>query len=283
VEKIGLKPILMAVASMALFASMDAINKSLTQIYPIPQIMAIRFALFVAIGCWLAGAGPWIVLKTKAPWWQAARTAILLLEMLCFVTAFRTLPLADVHAVAAAAPLLVTALSFFFLREKVDALGWMLVAAGMAGATMIVGPSFEQLGAAMWIAVAATLLWALYQVVTRIVSAKDSTDITTLHTPLVGLIVLGTIASFDWHPPDASGWFWLIVGGISGAGAHILIVRAIALAPASALQPYNYTLLLFATLFGMIFFGDVPGLWTWLGAAVVVACGIVSMRRAARS
>ena len=282
-EKIGLKPILMAIAAMALFAAMDAINKSLTQIYPIPQIMAIRFALFVAIGCWLAGSGPWIVFKSKAPWWQAVRTAVLLLEMLCFVVAFKTLPLADVHAVAAAAPLLVVALSYFFLREKVDTMGWLMVAGGMVGATMIVGPSFEQLGAAMWIAVAATLLWALYQVVTRIVSSKDSTDITTLHTPLVGLVLLGAIASFDWHPPDMAGWFWLVLGGVSGAGAHILVVRAIALAPASALQPYNYTLLLFATLFGMVFFGDVPGLWTWLGAGVVVACGIVSMRRTARS
>jgi drug/metabolite transporter (DMT)-like permease len=279
VEKAGLRPILMAVAAMALFAAMDAVNKHLTQIYPVAQIMAVRFAIFVAMGCWLARSGPWIVLRSRAPWWQALRTAVLLLEMLLFILAFRTLPLADVHAVAATAPLLVTALACFFLREKVDATGWLLVAGGMAGAVLIVGPSFDELGPSLWLAVAASLAWAVYQVLTRVVSSRDDTHITTLHTPLVGVAILGAVAAFDWHTPDASGWAMLALGGSFGAVAHILMVRAFALAPASALQPYNYTLLLFATLLGLAIFGDVPGLWTWIGAGIVVGCGIVAMRR----
>ena len=165
---------------MALFVSMDALNKTLTQTYAVPQIMAIRFALFVAMGCLLARKGPWLVLKSRAPWWQALRTAVLLLEMLCFVLSFRYLPLADVHAVAAAAPLLATGLSHFFLKERVDAVGWLLVAGGMTGAILVVGPAFDTFGPAMWLAVVATLTWGVYQVLTRIVGQLDSTDVTTL-------------------------------------------------------------------------------------------------------
>jgi drug/metabolite transporter (DMT)-like permease len=271
------------IGASALFASMDAINKHLTQSYAIPQIMAIRFAVFVAIACWLAGTGPWLVLRARAPWWQALRTAILLLEMLCFVLSFKFLPLADVHAVAAVSPLIVTALAFLFLGEKVDRTGWLLVAGGLAGATMIVGPSFDELGPTLWIAVAATVLWAVYQTVTRSMSAKDDTAITTLHTPVVGLVVLGAIASLHWKWPAPADWALLILGGTCGAGAHVLIVRAFALAPASLLQPYSYFMLVFATLFGIVFFGDVPGLWTWIGAAVVVTCGAIAMRRGAIS
>jgi len=274
-----LRAVLLMIAAMAMFAAMDAINKTLTQGYAIAQIMAVRFALFIAIACAVARRGPWLVLETRAPWWQALRTAVLLLEMTCFVLSFRYLPLADVHAVAAAAPLLATALAALFLKERVDAVGWALVAGGLVGAALVVGPAFESFGPAMWFAVAGTFLWGLYQVITRRVAALDHADITTLHTPLAGLVVLGALAVFDWRAPDGEGWVLLLAGGFMGALAHLLLIRALAAAPASELQPYNYFLLVFATLLGVAVYGDVPGPWTWVGAAVVVACGILAMRR----
>lgn len=277
-----LRAILLMIASMACFAGMDAINKTLTHIYPLAQIMAIRFALFVAIACLIAKRGPWLVFETKAPWLQALRTFVLLLEMLAFLVSFKYLPLAEVHAVAAAAPLIATALAALFLREKVDPIGWGLVAGGMFGALLVVGPAFDGLGPAMWIAVGATLLWGVYQVLTRLVARHDSADITTLHTPLVGLVLAGALAGFEWRDPDAFGWFWLIAGGCMGAFAHICLVRALALATASDLQPYNYFLLVFAALLGAIVYGDLPGIWTVAGAALIVACGVVAMRRATR-
>ncbi len=276
-----LRPILYFLAAMVLFVSMDALNKTLTQTYAVPQIMAIRFALFVAMGCIIARKGPWLVLKSRAPWWQALRTLVLLLEMGAFVLSFRYLPLADVHALAAAAPLLTTALAHFFLKERVDFVGWLLVAGGMTGAILVVGPAFEQFGPSMWLAVVATVTWGVYQVLTRIVGQIDSTDVTTLHTPIVGLFLLGIAATFVWEWPDATGWFLLVVGGVMGAGAHIFVVRALALAPASELQPYNYFMLVFATVLGVVIYGDVPGFWTWTGAAIVVACGLIAMRRSA--
>lgn len=277
------RAVLLMVASMALFASMDAINKTLTLAYSIPQIMAIRFALFIAIACAVARRGPQLVLETKAPWWQLLRTVVLLLEMSAFVHAFRHLPLADVHAVAAAAPLIATAFAAFFLKERVDAASWALVAGGLLGAALVVGPAFDSLGPTMWLAVAGTFLWGTYQVITRRVAALDSADITTLHTPMVGLAVLGVLAAFDWRWPDARGWLLLVAGGGMGALAHLLLIRALAAAPASALQPYNYFLLVFATLLGAVVYGDLPGVTTWAGAGIVVACGVLAMRRQART
>ncbi len=273
------RAIVFMVSAMALFAGMDAINKTLTQGYAIPQIMAVRFAIFVAIACLVARRGPWLVLQTRAPWWQALRTGVLLLEMTSFVLSFRYLPLADVHAVAAASPLLVTALAALFLREKVDAIGWGLVTGGLVGAALVVGPAFESFGPAMWFAVAGAFLWGVYQVITRRVASLDHADITTLHTPLVGFAVLGTLALFDWRAPDATGWLLLASGGAMGGLAHLLLIRALATAPASELQPYNYFLLVFAAALGATVYGDIPGAWTWVGAGIVVLCGIAAMRR----
>jgi len=276
---VRLRAIMLMIAAMALFASMDAINKSLTQGYGVPQIMAVRFAVFVVIACLIARRGPWLVLKTRAPWWQAVRTFVLLGEMYCFVLSFRYVPLADVHAVAAAAPLLATAMAAWFLKERVDAVGWVLVVGGLVGAALVVGPAFESFGAAMWLAVAGTILWALYQVLTRIVAGLDDANITSLHTPLVGIVVLGAIAMFDWRSPDAIGWLLMAAGGVLGALAHLAMIHALTRAPASELQPYNYFLLVFATLLGAIIYGDLPGFWTWFGAGIVVLCGIAAMRR----
>lgn len=273
------RAIALMIIAMALFAAMDAINKTLTQHYAIPQIMAIRFVLFVAIACAVARRGPWLVMETRAPWWQALRSGVLLLEMSCFVLSLRYLPLADVHAVAAASPLIATALAAMFLRERVDAIGWILVAGGLVGAAFVVGPAFDSFGPAMWLAVAATFFWGVYQVITRRVAALDHPDITTLHTPLAGLAVLGTLAFFDWRAPDGLGWLLLVAGGILGALAHLLLIRALSAAPASELQPYNYFLLVFAALLGAVAYGDIPGTWTWVGAAIVVLCGILAMRR----
>jgi drug/metabolite transporter (DMT)-like permease len=200
-----LRAISLMIGSMAMFASMDALNKTLTQGYPIAQIMAIRFVVFVALACAIAKRGPWLVFETKAPWLQALRTFVLLLEMAAFIVAFKYLPLAEVHAVAAAAPLLATALAALFLKERVDPIGWGLVAGGMFGAILVVGPAFGDLGPAMWIAVAATLLWGVYQVLTRLVARHDSADVTTLHTPLVGLVLAWLVAIPLWTPPDALG------------------------------------------------------------------------------
>lgn len=273
------RAILLMISAMALFAAMDAINKTLTQGYAIPQIMAVRFAIFVAIACAVARQGPWIVFKTKAPWWQALRTAVLLCEMFCFVLSFRYLPLADVHAVAAAAPLLATALAAWFLKEKVDTIGWLLVVGGMVGAALVVGPAFDSFGPAMWLAVAGTVLWGVYQVLTRKIGGMDDAHITTLHTPMVGLVVLGSLAAFQWRVPDGMGWVLLVAGGAMGGLAHLLLIRALISAPTSSLQPYNYFLLVFAASLGAIIYGDIPGAWTWIGAAIVVACGIIAMRR----
>jgi drug/metabolite transporter (DMT)-like permease len=279
-DRARMRAILLMIGSMAMFASMDALNKTLTQGYPVAQIMAVRFVIFIALACLIAKRGPWLVFETKAPWLQALRTGVLLLEMVAFIVSLKYLPLAEVHAVAAAAPLLATALAALFLRERVDAIGWGLVAGGMFGALLVAGPAFDELGPAMWIAVAATLLWGGYQVLTRLVARHDHADVTTLHTPLVGLVLAGIVAIPLWVPPDATGWFWLSVSGVTGTFAHVFLVRALALAPASDLQPYNYFLLVFAVLLGIAVYDDVPGLWTVIGAAVIVLCGIVAMRRA---
>src|SRR5262252_3646738 len=107
--------------AMLLFAGLDASNKQLSQGYAVAQIMLVRLVCFCALALWLARRRLGVLMRSRRPWLQVARSLMLVVEMAAFVLALRYLPLADVHAIAAVSPLLVTALSQPLLGERVDA------------------------------------------------------------------------------------------------------------------------------------------------------------------
>ncbi len=138
---------LLTVFAMLCFAGMDAIAKWLVADYPIGQMMWIRYAIF-SVFAWLVvrrRGGLRASFATARPWLQASRALLAVVESAVFVLAFRYLPLADTHAIAATSPLIVIALGALFLGEKVDAARWLAVLAGFAGVLLIVRPGFRTL------------------------------------------------------------------------------------------------------------------------------------------
>jgi drug/metabolite transporter (DMT)-like permease len=95
-----------------------------------------------------------------------------------------------------------------------------------------------------------------------------------LWSAFVGLIAISLIAPFQWRPADALAWTLLIAIGVIGAFAHFALIKALDYAEASAIQPYGYTLLVWAALLGFLVFADVPGVWTILGGGIVVLSGL---------
>jgi drug/metabolite transporter (DMT)-like permease len=99
------------------------------------------------------------------------------------------------------------------------------------------------------------------------------------YTGLVGLTFLSTIGPFFWISPSLSDWVWLILAGIGGSFAHIFIISALHLAPASKLQPFNYVMLVWATILGFLIFDDFPDIYTVVGASVIVLSGLYAWNR----
>jgi drug/metabolite transporter (DMT)-like permease len=269
--------------SMFLFACLDAGIKVLAQGYAAQQILAVRFLVFLALV--VALIGPFKVreaLRSARPGLQVVRVLVLLAEMAVFVAAIRALPLADVHAVAASTPLFVTALAQPFLGEKVGPRRWAAVLAGMAGLIIVVRPGFDT-DLAMLIPLAGALLWAIYQIMVRKISRVDGPDTTILYTALIGLLVTAGLAPPVWVAPSLADWGLLVAVALFGAGAHLALIRALDAAPASVVQPFAYTLVVWAVLLGFLIFGDVPDLLTIVGAAVVVASGLYVWHRERRA
>jgi drug/metabolite transporter (DMT)-like permease len=265
--------------SMFLFACLDAGIKTIAHGYAAQQILAVRFAVFVVLVVALIGpAKTRIALRSVRPGLQVLRVIVLLAEMGVFVAAIRALPLADVHAVAASTPLIVTALAWLFLGERVGTQRWAAILVGMAGLLVVVRPGFD-MNPAMLIPLLGASLWAIYQILVRLISRSDGPDTTVLYTALGGLVVTAALAPFAWTAPDLRDWGLLFVVALFGAGAHFALIRALDSAPASTVQPFAYTLVVWAVILGWAIFGDVPDRWTILGAMVIVLSGLYVWQR----
>ena len=266
--------------AMFLFAAMDSTNKYLSDRYPIVEIVWVRFIFFAGFA--LVVARPRRVptlLRSKAPWLQSARALLLIFEIATFVLALHYLPIADVHALAAISPLLVTVLAVPLLGERV---GWRRAGAigvGFAGVLLIVRPGFAIFDARLLLPLLGALLFAVYQILLRLVARYDSPPTTLLYSAFVGAGALSLIGPFDFIVPDAAGWALLLLSACLGAGAHFALIRAFDYAPASRLQPYGYTMMLWAAVFGVVVFGQFPDAWTVLGAVLICAGGLYAYYR----
>jgi drug/metabolite transporter (DMT)-like permease len=266
-----------------LFACMDAGSKQLAESYPIVQILWLRFASLLAIAAWLARRrGGNMALRTRHFWLQAARSLLLVIEIGLFILTISRMPLADAHAILAVTPLLVTALSVPLLRERVGIRRWSAIGVAFVGMLIILRPGLGAIHPMAPLALLCALMFALYQILTRIVSRGDSPMTTLFYTAAIGTVGLSLIGPFYWTTPDGRGWALFALVACLGAGGHFLLIKALQLAPASVLQPFSYTTLIWATLVGFVVFGNLPDFPTVLGAAIIAASGIYSFARERR-
>lgn len=262
------------------FASMDAMSKVLAETYAITQILWVRALVFTAFAIWVVRRnGVGATLRSARPWLQGLRAVLLVIESGVFVLAFKLLPLADAHAIAAAAPLFVMALSVPLLGEQVGPRRWLAVIAGFIGIMIIVRPGFQEITWPILVPLLGAFLWAFYQILLRLCARTDSSDTTLLWTACGGLAATTLVAPLSWTPPDATASVLLIVLSLLGSFAHLAMIKAFERAEAIALQPFLYSLVVWAAVIGYIVFGDIPDRWVMLGATIIVASGLYAWHR----
>jgi drug/metabolite transporter (DMT)-like permease len=266
---------LLTMLAMLLFAVMDAISKWLVADYPVGQMMWIRYFLLCLFAWFIVRKrGQKAALRSTRPGLQIVRSLVAVIEGAMFVLAFRYLPLADIHAVAAISPLVVIALGVAFLGERAGVARWLAVLVGLVGVLLIVRPGFKAFDWPLLLPLVGAVLWAGYQILTRLAARYDPPDSSLLWSALVAFVATTFFGWIDWQWPTPAAWALMVVIAGLGAVAHYALIKALDYAEAGAVQPYSYTLLVWATVVGFVVFGDVPDGWTIFGAAVVVASGL---------
>lgn len=273
--------VLLVLVACLFFALADAATKALTADYHVVQILWFRFVVFAALGLALARArlGPRL-LVTRAPALQVGRGLALLANNAAVFVGFSLIPLADAHAVLAVGPLLVTALSVLFLGETVGVRRWTAVAVGFLGVMVILRPGLGAFEPGALIVLGGAAMFALYQVLTRRVVAVDDASTSIAYAAVIGLIGASLPLPLVWVTPTAvADWGLFAVAAVLAGAAHAMFVQALRLAPASAVQPFIYTILAWSVPLGWVAFGQIPDAPTLIGAAIVVASGLYALHR----
>jgi drug/metabolite transporter (DMT)-like permease len=272
--------IVLALSAMLLFGLMDAASKFLSARYPTPQIIWLRYVFTIPmVLAVLAPRGLGRCLRSARPGLQVLRSVLLVTEIGLVVWCFGRLPLADVHAVLALTPLAVTALSVPVLGERVGLRRWAAVAVGFAGVLIILRPGLGVVQPAALVALASVLLYGLYQVLTRLIGRVDSAETSLIWQLAVGAALASFVVPLAWRTPLLEHWPVFVVVAALGGVAHYCMIRALQLAPAAVIQPFTYTLLLWAVVIGYVGFGDLPDRWTLLGGAAIVGAGLYTAVR----
>ena len=275
------RAILLTLATIGIFGVQDAVAKFLVQDYSPFQITMMRYWGFALFSLILVSRQAPLkqAFASRAPMLQVVRGVLLMADIWLFALALRTVPLAELQSITLIYPLLVTLFAIPILGEKVGVFRFVAIAVGFAGAMVIVRPGGLPLDWGVGFALASSTLYALYIVMTRKVSAIDSAPTSLAYTGVIGLVMSTVVGVFFWQP---MGWqdtlLVMVVMGTTCAG-HGLMTYALSQAPASVLQPFNYFTLPWAIVLSATVFGHLIDPISLLGAAVIVAAGLVVMAR----
>ena len=258
----------------------DTAIKAASPGMPVGEIMFLRAIVqFSLVFIYLVALRKFGDLRVEHRLGQAGRATVMVIASFMFVWALRLMPLADATALLFIAPFIMTALAPFFLGEKVGRHRWVAVAIGFAGMIVMLRPTGEGIQWAALLAIGAATGSALRDTITRRISAGDSTIATLFYTSLAILAVATLTLPFGWKTPEPADYAILGLAGLLQFSAHFLMIETFRFVQVSVVAPFKYIVLIWAAAAGFWLFGEIPDLYTVLGAMLIVAGGLYVVHR----
>ena len=266
------------------FSILDATQKTLILYHSVFQLLLVKyfFVLFLSL-IESKRKNNLYFYKTKNIKLQIFRSLLSVIESGCFVLSFKYLSLADAHSVGSLAPVIVVALSAIFLKEKVSTKTWIAIFIGFIGVLIILRPTSSIFDPKALLPLIAAFMLGLYQVVTKKVSEHDSNETSLFYTSIIGLLIMSLLASNYWTPISSSSHIlFLAIGIFFSLGLYLQII-ALSKARASIIQPFHYTLIFWAIIFGYFLYDDVPDFFTIVGAVIITISGIFVISQSSKN
>lgn len=278
-ERLG---IFLMVTTTIVFASQDGLSKYLATEYNVYMVVMIRYWFFAAFIMTISSRKPGgikQVAKTKTPLLQIFRSLVLVAEMCVTILAFTLLGLAETHAIFASYPLIIAMLSGPILGEHVGWRRWLAICIGFFGILIILNPGNGIFSPYALVPLAGAILFALYGLLTRYAGQYDNSSTSFFWTGIVGCIAMTAIGLNFWDPVSQADWSIMLILSASGMLGHFLLIKCYEVAEASTVQPFAYLQLIWASLIGVIIFGEKITTNVLLGACIVVGAGLFTLWR----
>ncbi len=271
------------VATTFVFAVQDGISRHLAGEYNVLMVVMIRYWFFAAFVIAIARRQAGSIraaAATEQPGLQIFRGLLLAFEICVMVGAFVLLGLIESHAIFACYPLLIAALSGPVLGEQVGWRRWAAIGVGFVGVLIILQPGVAVFSPAALIPLASATMFALYGLLTRYAARKDGAATSFFWTGVAGAPAITLVGIWFWEPMTGPDWGWMGLLCLTGAGGHYLLIKTYEVAEASAVQPFAYFQLVFASAIGLLIFGETLEWNVILGGGLVVAAGLFTLLRA---
>ncbi|WP_425419003.1 DMT family transporter [Oricola indica] len=272
-----------AFLAFALFATHDAIIKALGQDYSIFQIIffAMLFA-FVPLAVMVLADQSTGNFRPRHPWLVLARAVLSLTAMSCAFYAFVELPLAEVYALLFATPLLITALSVPLLGETVRARRWAAVVVGLIGVLIVLRPGMTAFSPGHLAALCSACAAATATIIVRKIGGEERSAVLILYPMLTSMIVMGAALPWTYVPIELPSLGLMATVGLLSVIAQLCSITAYRFAPAAVVAPMQYSQILWATLYGVVFFAEKPDTMVAIGASIIIGSGIFIVWRESR-
>ena len=264
-----------AVLATACFATLDTTTRHVSAGLSVMVALWFRYAIQAVITTVVVWPGRGRrVLQTEHPRFQLARGLLL---FACSILAFLSLkymPVGEFTAISLLAPLVITLLAAWMLKEKIRPLRWLLVLGGFIGTMVIIRPGSQHFD---WTVILPLMLVGTnsgFQLLTSKMAKTEDPITTHFYTGWIGTCLATVILPFVWEvPSDWTVWLQLLLMGVLASIGHFLLILAYNRAPAATLTPYMYSQIGFAVLGGWVVFNHLPDQWTFVGMGMVALCG----------
>ncbi|WP_299779379.1 DMT family transporter [uncultured Roseobacter sp.] len=280
----NLKAALMALTAFGLFASHDVIIKVLGGGYSPVQIVffSVLFSFPLAMLYLLRDATPGTLIPVH-PWWMAARTVAAVITGFCAFYAFSVLPLAQVYAILFASPLLITVLAIPILGEQVKLRRWIAVAVGLTGVLVVLRPGQAELELGHLAALVSAVCGSFASIIVRKIGREERTVVIMLYPMMANFIVMAALLPLVYQPMPLADLGKLGIIAVLAWTAGRFLIAAYNNGEAVIVAPMQYSQILWATMYGLLFFDEQPDRNTIIGSAIIIASGLFIVLRESRS
>jgi drug/metabolite transporter (DMT)-like permease len=275
---------LLALLAFGIYATHDALVKSLGGQYSAFQLIffSVLFSFPLATLMMMRDREP-ATLKPIHPWWIAARTVASTITGLAGFYAFSVLPLAQVYAIVFATPLLITVLAIPVLGETVRLRRGAAVLVGLAGVVVVLQPGSTDLGMGHLAALVAAVAGSVASIIVRKVGHAERPVVLLLYPMLANFAVAGAALPWVYQPMEASHLGLVALMSLLGWCGGVVIIGAYKAGEAVIVAPMQYSQILWATLYGTLFFSESLNGATAVGAGIIIASGLYIVLREGRA
>jgi RarD protein len=271
----ALRGMALAITAFTLFAVHDALVKSVVSALPVFQILFVR-SIFIVAACLVIRRSVFReMLASPNKVMHVLRGVLTLAAWIMYYSAARDLQLAEMTTLYYFAPIITIVLAVIFLKERLTLARVGAAAIGFFGVIVAVDPSGLSIGVPALMVLGAAFLWAVAMILMRTIARSDSSIVLIFSMNLFFAIAMGLASIPVWTAMTPVEILIVVMIGAVGGSAQYILVEAARLVPASVVGTVEYGALIWSFIFGFVFWGEMPAGSVYLGAALVIAAGLV--------